>query len=751
MRSRFTLAAIAIAVALFVAPTAAFGWANGFEGNGYGTHDWVLDEAIDLSGESWVDRDAALLKTDDPDWVYPIEDRNNHVFRPDGDGRGAPQTVLDLYYDAVVAYQANDMTAASEYLGLLSHYYSDLSVPFHTAATDSSTDDIHPAYEAEVDDMTGFHGENSSWITPVPRQPVADVRQKTVDAAYFSRTTYATFLSNYRSSGFNATVATITKSNLSRSVNDLADIIKAIPTGAGIPPAGNVVADSSRQYVGKNTDVMVSATVTDALGNPVEGARVVFEWKLPQGTVTDVEFTEENGVAESWENIGAVPLGSVFDVDAVVTSGANTASDSVTLEVTDKIGFIVTKVPYFDPMQNTLVTASCLILNEYGQPIPDLEVTFTWTHATTTVVHTTTTDEWGVARHARNIGNSTIGYRVTVLAETQSGGSNRSSYATFIPKASNGDSSNYSRIWGSNRFSTAAAISKRAFPAESGVVIIATGMKWPDALGGSALAGAYDAPILLCQTDSLPAEITTELKRLKATRAIILGGKNSVTSNVVKDLKAAGVKDVTRIDGASRYEAARNIAKATIAKTGSSYEGVAFVSSGAKFPDALAASPIAAFRRWPIYLADPNGSPATLAAQMKSDGVRKVIVLGGEASVSDAYEAKFRAVVGETTRLGGRNRYATAAGIAQYGADEAGLGWDGVNVAAGTVFPDALAGGPLANQKRCVLLLTDGKKLSPETKAALATNKAEIGTVLCLGGTATLTDSVRKQVTAALE
>ncbi len=56
--------------------------------NGYGTHDWVLDNAIRMAGEKgeWVDSRTALLASDDPD-SYGT---NNyyHLFR-DRASRGA--------------------------------------------------------------------------------------------------------------------------------------------------------------------------------------------------------------------------------------------------------------------------------------------------------------------------------------------------------------------------------------------------------------------------------------------------------------------------------------------------------------------------------------------------------------------------------------------------------------------------------------------------------------------------------------
>src|SRR5829696_1961342 len=69
----------------------ALGWGNGGNlGNGYGTHDWIVGQAIKVFGETppaWFDLDAALLATDDPDKVFWAT--NEHVFYEKGYGRGA--------------------------------------------------------------------------------------------------------------------------------------------------------------------------------------------------------------------------------------------------------------------------------------------------------------------------------------------------------------------------------------------------------------------------------------------------------------------------------------------------------------------------------------------------------------------------------------------------------------------------------------------------------------------------------------
>ena len=308
-------------------------------------------------------------------------------------------------------------------------------------------------------------------------------------------------------------------------------------------------------------------------------------------------------------------------------------------------------------------------------------------------------------------------------------------------------------IEGDDRIATAIAASVDGFES-SEYVIVATGYNWPDALGGSALAGAYHAPILLTRQDSLPAGVAAEIARLKATKIIVLGGTPSVSATVFSQLGALPGVTVERIWGANRYETANKVAARTISvlEAGFGYGGHAFVATGANFPDALAASPLAAADGRPIYLANPAwGSNAALVATMKSAGVEEAVVLGGTGTVSPAVEAELdSALVSGASRIAGSNRYATAVKIAEMGCSECGLLWDEIGIATGENFPDALAGGVLQARKRSVLLLTPGKTLDNSVKACLASRTGRIYWLRFYGSTAACSDAVRNQVADAL-
>lgn len=303
------------------------------------------------------------------------------------------------------------------------------------------------------------------------------------------------------------------------------------------------------------------------------------------------------------------------------------------------------------------------------------------------------------------------------------------------------------RVAGTDRYATAVEASKRAYPGGAPAVVIATGANWPDALGGSALAGAVGGPLLLTQSTTLPSSVVAEIERLRATKAYILGGTGAVSAAVEDKLvDTLGDANVTRLAGDDRYGTAAVVADTVIDMLGAEYDGTAFVATGGNYPDALAGSPISAAMRWPILLA----SPATGSVYLPPT-TDDVFVLGGTGAVSTATEAKLVDELGEehVTRLGGLTRYATAALVAEEGVAR-GLHWHGVGIATGESFPDALSGGAMLGAARTVMLLTPGTSLASDSRSALAENADMIGLVHIIGGTGAVSDAVVDQVRTAL-
>lgn len=87
------------------------------------------------------------------------------------------------------------------------------------------------------------------------------------------------------------------------------------------------------------------------------------------------------------------------------------------------------------------------------------------------------------------------------------------------------------RMAGDNRYETAAEIAAE-FPAGLDDVFVATGMDYPDALTGAALAGHLNSPVLLVQQDHIPNRTMSELTRLGAEEIQILGGRVAISQGV---------------------------------------------------------------------------------------------------------------------------------------------------------------------------------------------------------------------------
>ena len=86
-----------------------------------------------------------------------------------------------------------------------------------------------------------------------------------------------------------------------------------------------------------------------------------------------------------------------------------------------------------------------------------------------------------------------------------------------------------SRIAGTDRYGTAAAISRSSFAPGVAVAYVATGESFPDALAGAAAAAHDGGPVLLTARDVIPPATLDELTRLRPARIVVLGGPGVIS------------------------------------------------------------------------------------------------------------------------------------------------------------------------------------------------------------------------------
>ena len=298
------------------------------------------------------------------------------------------------------------------------------------------------------------------------------------------------------------------------------------------------------------------------------------------------------------------------------------------------------------------------------------------------------------------------------------------------------DSDSVSRLAGNSRFDTAVEISKTGFK-KADTVVLAYGLNYADALAGVPLAARLNAPILLTNKDKIGSETLAEIKRLGATKVVILGGEGAVSSKVVDTLADNGISkdNIERVAGSTRYGTATAVAEKLTKKP----TDVFFVY-GNGFADALSVSAVA-----PIIYLNTKGTldkaTASYLASIKGS-VKNAYVIGGEGVISNDMMKKAGAALGVTpTRIFGANRFDTCVAVNEKFANV--LGGNTICVATGMDFPDALAGGVFAAQKKAPLFLASGK-LSDKQKKYIKTKAA--GSIYVFGGTGAVSNKHLEEI-----
>ncbi len=308
------------------------------------------------------------------------------------------------------------------------------------------------------------------------------------------------------------------------------------------------------------------------------------------------------------------------------------------------------------------------------------------------------------------------------------------------------------RLSGSTRFETAVEISKAGFPSGSKTVVLAYGLNYADALAGVSLAKAKNAPILLTAQSYLPSETLAEIKRLKATDVIILGGTGAVGTEVEKALTDNKL-NIERIAGKSRFETATKIAQRMQTLGGNKAPEDVFFVYYNDFADALSVSTVAAIKDAPvIYLMTDGELDSATSAYLASvkGKVKNAYVIGGTGVISDAMMKKAGDALGvKPTRVFGKNRFETC--VAVNNNFKSVLNGDTICIATGLDFPDALAGGVFAAKNKTPLLLINGKAatltLSDKQQSYLTTKAPK--KLYVFGGTGVVPDSHIQTVAAA--
>ncbi|WP_278971993.1 cell wall-binding repeat-containing protein [Mobiluncus mulieris] len=178
------------------------------------------------------------------------------------------------------------------------------------------------------------------------------------------------------------------------------------------------------------------------------------------------------------------------------------------------------------------------------------------------------------------------------------------------------------RIYGANRYETAAQIAKQAYPSGVKKVYLACGNQPADALAASNLK---DGALLLApptlDNPSVTTTVSNAIKELGADSVTVLGGQGALPDQVVSAITGL---PTNRVAGSDRYETAALIAK-------QAWPGgvkKVYLARGDQPADALAASNL---KDGPLLLAYPDKqAPVTVLNLLKEWKTSTLVLLGGE-------------------------------------------------------------------------------------------------------------------------
>ena len=192
---------------------------------------------------------------------------------------------------------------------------------------------------------------------------------------------------------------------------------------------------------------------------------------------------------------------------------------------------------------------------------------------------------------------------------------------------------NVERVAGATRVDTSLNLYRRGSGWGS-TAILATASNFADALSISSYAYATKAPVFLVDSNGLTNNQQSALSNGRFSRIVVVGGVNAVSEPVAAKAQSITGAQLTRLSGATRYETSERIARWTTGH-GLGMNGVVY-ATGANFPDALAAGPLAGKAKAATLLVEDAHSPAVSFSAEYRGKVDNAYVVGGVNAVSQA-------------------------------------------------------------------------------------------------------------------
>ena len=170
----------------------------------------------------------------------------------------------------------------------------------------------------------------------------------------------------------------------------------------------------------------------------------------------------------------------------------------------------------------------------------------------------------------------------------------------------------------------------------------------------------------------------------------------------------------------------------------------AIISNGSAIVDALAATPLAAYKDAPVLLTEKDTLKDVTKNELKRLGVGKVYIIGGSSVISKNVQSQIEKMGISVERISGSNRYATSVAIANEMKSE-GANIDQVAVVNGVSgLADAISFGAAAGQKNIPIILSDKNGKTTGAEEILSDDKVE--KTYIIGGKNAVPESVESSL-----
>jgi len=205
--------------------------------------------------------------------------------------------------------------------------------------------------------------------------------------------------------------------------------------------------------------------------------------------------------------------------------------------------------------------------------------------------------------------------------------------------------------------------------------------------------------------------------------------------------------EVSRVTGADRFGTSVQVSQLIFGSDDVPADGipVVYLANGLNYPDALAAGPAAIESGGVVLLTFPWSLPPVVAAELERLRPQRIVVVGGEPSVSSSVEAALDDLSfdPEVERITGLDRFGTSREIAR---DTYPGGADIAFIATGLNYPDALAAGPPAGMLEAPIILVNGGSSSLDQATIDLLDDLGVSEVYVIGGTPSVSAAIFTQL-----